>query len=138
MMPSLILRTAARLLLPLLILFSVFLTLRGHDAPGGAFVGGLVAAVAFALHALAFDAATTRRALRFGPLHLAAAGLLLATGTGALAIVAGRPFLTALWREWRLPGGAAIETGTPYLFEAGIYLAVFGMTVTAILRLSEE
>ena len=49
-----IFRTAARLLMPLLLLFSVFLLLRGHNEPGGGFVGGLVAAAAFALYAIAF------------------------------------------------------------------------------------
>jgi L-alanine-DL-glutamate epimerase-like enolase superfamily enzyme len=54
-MNSLILRTAARYLLPLLILFSIFLLFRGHNEPGGGFVAGLVAAAAFALYALAAD-----------------------------------------------------------------------------------
>ena len=46
-----IFRTAARLLMPLLLLFSVFLLFRGHNQPGGGFVGGLIAAAAFALYA---------------------------------------------------------------------------------------
>ncbi len=62
-MTSLILSTATRYMLPLLLLFSIFLLLRGHNEPGGGFVGGLVAAAAFALYAIAFDVATARRTL---------------------------------------------------------------------------
>ena len=62
-----IFRTAARLLMPLLLLFSVFLLLRGHNEPGGGFVGGLVAAAAFALYAIAFGTRRARQALVVSP-----------------------------------------------------------------------
>jgi multicomponent Na+:H+ antiporter subunit B len=55
-MTSLILKTTARFLMPFLLLFSVFLFLRGHNEPGGGFTGGLVAAAAFALYSIAFGA----------------------------------------------------------------------------------
>ena len=61
-MKPLILPTAARFLLPLLLLFSAFLLLRGHNAPGGGFAAGLVAAAAFALYAIATDVRAARRA----------------------------------------------------------------------------
>ena len=54
-MNSVILVTVSRLLTGLLLVFSVFLLLRGHNLPGGGFAGGLVAASAFVLHALAND-----------------------------------------------------------------------------------
>ena len=63
-MNSLLLRTAARFLVTLLLLFSIFLLLRGHNEPGGGFVGGLVAAGAFALYGLASNVVEARRALR--------------------------------------------------------------------------
>ena len=73
-----IFRTAARLLMPLLLVFSVFLLLRGHNQPGGGFVGGLVAAAAFALYAIAFGVHRARQALLVRPLTLLGAGLLIA------------------------------------------------------------
>ena len=73
-----IFRTAARLLMPLLLLFSVFLLLRGHNEPGGGFVGGLVAAAAFALYAIAFGVQRARQALLVKPMTLLGAGLLIA------------------------------------------------------------
>jgi multicomponent Na+:H+ antiporter subunit B len=66
-MTSLILSTAARYLLPLLLLFSLFILVRGHNEPGGGFIGGLIGAAAFALNAIAFDARSTRRTLRIDP-----------------------------------------------------------------------
>jgi multicomponent Na+:H+ antiporter subunit A len=75
---SLILQTATRMLMPLLLLFSVFLLIRGHNEPGGGFVGGLVAAAAFALYAMAFDTVSARRALRISQHALIGSGLRLA------------------------------------------------------------
>ena len=92
-----IFRTAARLLMPLLLLFSVFLLLRGHNEPGGGFVGGLVAAAAFALYAIAFGVQRARQALLVRPLTLLGAGLLIALLSGLPAVLRGQPFLTALW-----------------------------------------
>ena len=62
--------------MPLLLLFSVFLLLRGHNEPGGGFVGGLVAAAAFALYVIAFGVERARQALLVKPLTLLGAGLL--------------------------------------------------------------
>jgi multicomponent Na+:H+ antiporter subunit B len=130
---SLILRTATQFQIALLLLFSVFLLLRGHDAPGGGFVGGLVASAAFVLSALADGVAHARRLLRVDPRALVGVGLLVAAGSGALGLAAGRPFLTGLWVE--IAGG---PFGTPLLFDAGVYLVVVGVTLTIILSLAEE
>jgi multicomponent Na+:H+ antiporter subunit B len=134
---SLILRTASTFLLTLLLLFSVFLLLRGHDEPGGGFVGGLVAAAAFALYTLAYDVPTARRALRVKPRVLIAVGLLLAAGSGVVAMLGGRPFLTGVWGRVEL-GGAGRVLGTPLLFDAGVYLVVVGVVLLIVLPLAEE
>ena len=135
-MSSLILRTAARYLLPLLLLFSVFLLLRGHQEPGGGFVGGLVAAASFSLHAIAHGVDTARRSLRWGPRSFIGAGLLLAGASGASALLAGRPFLTAQWSKRPVP--ALGEVGTPLLFDAGVYLTVVGAVLLIVFSLMEE
>jgi multicomponent Na+:H+ antiporter subunit B len=137
-MISLILRTATRVLMTLLVVFSVFLLLRGHNEPGGGFVGGLVAAIAFALYAIAYDVAAARRLLRVEPRMLIGAGLLVAAGSGVAALATGRPFLTGLWST--LPGraGAELAVGTPLLFDIGVYLVVVGVTLTIVLALAEE
>jgi multicomponent Na+:H+ antiporter subunit A len=127
-----IFRTAARLLMPLLLLFAVFLLFRGHNQPGGGFVGGLVAAAAFALYAIAFGVANARQALLVRPLTLLGAGLLLALGSGVPAVLRGQPFLTAVWVSESLP------VGTPALFDVGVFLVVAGVVLMMVFSLAEE
>lgn len=137
-MISIILRTATQFLITLLLLFSVFLLLRGHNEPGGGFVGGLVAASAYALHALAYDVASTRVVLRFAPRSFIGVGLVIAVISGLLPLLFGRPFLTGLWAEIELPGGGVLDLGTPLLFDVGVYVTVIGVVLTIILALAEE
>ena len=127
-----IFRTAARLLMPLLLLFSVFLLLRGHNEPGGGFVGGLVAAAAFALYAIAFGTARARQALLVRPLTLLGAGLLIALVSGLPAVLRGQPFLTALWAS------GPVALGTPAIFDTGVFLVVAGVVLMMIFSLAEE
>ena len=136
-MDSLILRSAARLLLPLLLLFSIFLLLRGHQDPGGGFSGGLVAAAAFSLLAIATDVPTTRRTLRMSPRVFIGAGLLIATASGAAGLLGSGAFLTGLWADVPLPGGGSLAVGTPLLFDLGVYLVVIGVVLTIVFSLAE-
>ncbi len=135
---SFILRPATRLLLPLLLLFSLFLLLRGHNEPGGGFSAALVAASAFILYRFAFGARATRRALPGSTLALSGAGLLVALGSGVLSLLEGRPFMTGLWGQMVIPGFGELYVGTPLLFDVGVYLTVVGVTLSIILPLAEE
>jgi multicomponent Na+:H+ antiporter subunit A len=127
-----IFHTAARLLMPLLLLFSVFLLLRGHNEPGGGFVGGLIAAAAFALYGIAFGVQRARQALLVRPLTLLGAGLLLALVSGLPAVLSGKPFLEALWTS------GPVAVGTPLLFDVGVFLVVTGVVLMMIFTLAEE
>ncbi len=139
-MTSLILRTATSFMIPLLLLFSFFLLERGHNAAGGGFAGGLVAASSFILYSLAFGVGEARRFLIVHPRTLIALGLLIALGSGLLGMVLGYPYLTSwpLWGTLGVPGLVEVEVGPPYLFELGIYLVVIGSTLSIILPLEEE
>lgn len=136
-MPSLILQTASRLLQPLLLLISVFLLIRGHNEPGGGFVGGLMAAAAFALYAIAYDVPFARRALRIEPHVLIGGGLLCAMGSGVIAMAMGQPFLTSRWTslDWE---AIHFALGTPLLFDVGVYAVVLGVTTAIVFTLREE
>jgi multicomponent Na+:H+ antiporter subunit B len=134
---SLLLRTAARLLMPLLLVFAVFLLLRGHNEPGGGFVAGLVVAMALVLHAVSFGVPASRRVLMVDPSRLLGAGLLVALASGFPATLQGRPFMRAVWT--RLPtGGAAVDVGTPLLFDLGVCLVVIGFVLTIVFTLAED
>lgn len=133
---SLILSAATRYLMPLLLLFSFFLLLRGHNEPGGGFVGGLVAAAAFALYAFSFDVDRTRQLLRLDPRQLMSIGLLMAALSGMVAWLNQKPFLTALWSKqpWPVLG----KVGTPLLFDVGVYMVVLGVTLKIVFALADD
>ncbi len=134
-MKSVILETTTRFLMPVLIVFSVFLLLRGHNFPGGGFAGGLVAASAFALKALASGTASARSALRIDPRTLTGLGLAVALVSGFFGWPEGLPFLTGVWDLTPLP--VLGKPGTPLLFDFGVYLTVAGISLTIIFGLAE-
>ena len=135
-MTSSILQTAARVLMPLLLLFAVFLLLRGHNEPGGGFVGGLVVAASFVLYSISFGVAASRRALLVHPSKLLGVGLLVALVSGLPGLAAGLPFMTARWITVGT-GGSALALGTPLVFDVGVFLAVIGVVLTIVFTLAE-
>jgi multisubunit Na+/H+ antiporter MnhB subunit len=137
---SLILSTATRLLMPLILLLSVFVFFRGHNAPGGGFVGGLLAATAFALLEKAEGLAAARRALRFHPPSIAATGLGLALASGVWGGLEYGAFLKGVWPFVTVDEAGqkhGLPIGSIPLFDLGVYLVVLG-TVSGILFALEE
>lgn len=134
-MTSLILSVAMRLIFPLMLLFALFLLLRGHDAPGGGFVGGLVAAAAFALYAFATSVTRAQDALRRNTLRMIGLGLLCAGAAGLAGLLTGRPFLTALWSTANIP--VIGKPSSVLLFDSGVLLVVVGVTLTIVFAMAE-
>ncbi len=133
-MNTLILRETTRRLVALILVFSVFLLLRGHEHPGGGFVGGLVAAIAFSLYAFVFGPHAARGILRADPRAVGAVGLALAIGSGFVAsVLDGAPFLTGQWGTV-----AGLKIGTPVIFDVGVYLVVIGAVLTFVLGIKEQ
>ena len=137
-MGTLILKTATRLLVGLILVFSIYLLFRGHHSPGGGFIGALVAGTAFALFAISETPQAVRQALRIDPRLLTAAGLLVALVSGATAAVRNASFLTGLWWAWESNGHLHTLIGTPVIFDIGVYLTVLGSILTLVLALEEE
>ncbi|MDF7807907.1 Na+/H+ antiporter subunit B [Pontiellaceae bacterium B12219] len=137
-MTSIILRTSTRYMFPPLIVFSVYLLLRGHHFPGGGFVGGLFAGSAFALYALSFSVADARRALRLDPRDITAVGLAIALLSGIPPLFSNHAFLTGTWWEVPLPLGGVLDVGTPLIFDIGVYFVVLGVLLTVVFALGEE
>jgi multicomponent Na+:H+ antiporter subunit B len=124
-MRTLIFRTVAPYLTALMLMFSVFVLLRGHNEPGGGFIGGLIAASAFAIYGIAFGVPLVRQALYFHPMAVSGFGLLLATVSGLVSLAFGVPFLTGLWVSPTLLG-TTIDLSTVMFFDIGVYLVVVG------------
>ena len=139
MIDSLLLRTAARIIVPAQLLFSIVLLLRGHNEPGGGFIGGLLAAGAITLHGIANGMPAARALLRVTPQMLIAVGILAAAFSGVISLLAGLPFLTGIWGG-SMPTLVAgtLKFGTPLLFDIGVYLVVAGVGVLMILAVAEE
>ena len=136
-MPSVILTTATRILMPMLLLFSAFILFRGHNLPGGGFTGGLVASTTFILHSYAYGVERTRELLRISPRTLIAVGLLAALGSGCVSLISGNPFMTGMWGEVQINSDEIWHLGTPVFFDVGVYLVVIGAVLTIILSLAE-
>lgn len=137
-MSSLILRKAARYLFPVIILFSIYALLRGHNEPGGGFVGGLAAASAFVLYELAFDVKATKSILQVDSLSLIGWGLMISCGSGLFSMLSGQPFLTGQWMTISATPEWTIQVGLPLLFDVGVYLVVLGVTLAIILSLANH
>jgi multicomponent Na+:H+ antiporter subunit B len=134
---TLIFRTVAPFLTALMLLFSVFVLLRGHNEPGGGFIGGLIAASGLAIYGIARGVGAVRRALYFHPLSIAGFGLLLSTAAGLLSILFDVPFMTGLWIYPTLLG-AEVPLSSVMLFDIGVYLVVLGAITSIALALEEK
>lgn len=126
--------TASRWLMPLLLFMSILLLFRGHNEPGGGFIGGLVAGAAFSLRRLA----TARHPLHAQrkPLLLIAAGMLAALISTLPSVLREQVFMTGVWAGslW-VPLVGDTKLGTPFLFDVGVYLVVVGASLLIITRL---
>ena len=138
-MQSLILNNAARLFFVAMAAGSIFILLRGHNEPGGGFIGGLVMSAGFAVLALAFGVPTARRALIMHPVALAGLGLVLGIVSGFFAFLepGGAPFLTHQWATVSL-GITELKLGTTIIFDVGVFFAVVGSVLAILFRLHDE
>ena len=124
-MNTVIFRTIAPLIVGTMLVFSVYICLRGHNEPGGGFIGGLIAASAIAVLGMSSGRDAARRALRFDPIAIAASGVLLAASSGLLSLFTGSAFMTSIWLYLEL-GETTVPLSTPMFFDIGVYLVVLG------------
>ncbi len=131
------LRTVARLVLPIALLVSAYIFLRGHNLPGGGFIAGLITAVALILQYMAGGLvwAQARMLTAFRP--LIGAGVLIATATGLGSWLFGYPFLTSAHGHLHLPLVGEFELATAMLFDLGVYATVVGSTLLILANLGK-
>ncbi|MEM0899566.1 MAG: Na+/H+ antiporter subunit B [Pseudomonadota bacterium] len=136
-MRTLIFRTIAPYLSSLLILFSIFILLRGHNEPGGGFIGGLIGASALAVYGIACGVSPVRRAIRWHPMSIAGFGLFCAAIAGLMSLFVNVPFLTGLW-VYPTIFGEELKLSTTLIFDIGVYLVVLGSITSIALALEER
>jgi multicomponent K+:H+ antiporter subunit A len=137
----LMLKIVTRLLLPLAVLVTVHLFLRGHNLPGGGFIAGLVLAIAMVTLSIAHGEHWVNDRLLSDFRRWLAAGLLIATLTGAGSWMLGQPFLTSTYDYPVLALVGAVPLASASLFDLGVFLTVVGGTMvmlTAIGRLRAD
>jgi multisubunit Na+/H+ antiporter MnhB subunit len=122
---------------PLMLAGAVYLWLRGHNAPGGGFIGALVAVSATASYALVFGPSAARARIPLGPLGLSALGVFLAAASGIPALFRGNAFLTHVWADIPL-GVTELAVSTVMVFDLGVMLCVWGALGGFCLRLLED
>lgn len=135
-MNSVLLSTATRYLVPLLLALSLILLYRGHNLPGGGFIGGLMAATSVILYAYARGWAEAEKRLPIDPLFLMASGLALAMLSGLPGVFIGDMYMKGLWLPpFKVFLLGKVKLGTPFLFDVGVYLVVIGFAVKCALSL---
>ena len=139
-MKSVIFETGARLLVALIFVFSLFMLLRGHNLPGGGFIGGLLGAVSFIVYSLAKGPAEARKPLHMAPETIAAIGLGIALLAGLLSFFMGDPLFTG---QWFWIGGDSYDTAvfapnSILVFDIGVYLVVLGGILSLAFAFDEE
>ncbi|MCC0033991.1 MAG: Na(+)/H(+) antiporter subunit B [Hoeflea sp.] len=136
-MRTVIFRSIAPYLTSLMVLFSIFVLLRGHNEPGGGFIGGLIAASALAIYGIACGVAPVRRAIYFHPMAIAAFGLFMSGMAGVLSVFASVPYMSGLWIYPHL-FGVEIPLSSVLVFDVGVYLVVVGAISSIALALEER
>jgi multicomponent K+:H+ antiporter subunit A len=128
----------ARLLLPLVVVVAFHLFLRGHNAPGGGFVAGLVTSAGLLLQYLVSGAEWVEERVRLAPRSLIATGLLLAIATGTGAIVAGHPLLTSRIWHFELPIVGEVHLPSATFFDLGVFSLVVGSTLFMLVAIAHQ
>jgi multicomponent K+:H+ antiporter subunit A len=127
-----------RLLLPLAALVSIYFLVRGHNLPGGGFVGGLIMATAIVLQYMVGGIIWVEARPRIHPQYWIALGL-LAAGSAAMAVWwAAKPFLSSIAIDLHLPLIGAVHLSTVLLFDIGVYMLVIGATVLILVALAHQ
>ncbi|GAB2576930.1 monovalent cation/H+ antiporter subunit A [Nitrincola alkalisediminis] len=132
-----ILRTVSQSLLPLALLVSAYIFLRGHNMPGGGFIAGLITAVAIILQYIAHGVDWIKPRLKINYQWAIAIGVLIAAITGAGSWLFDRPFLTSWFDYFSLPLLGEFELASAIAFDLGVYITVVAATLLILANLGK-
>lgn len=132
-----LLETISQSLLPLALLVSFYIFLRGHNLPGGGFIAGLVTAVAFILQYIAHGSHWISERLTINYRRVIASGIAIALLTGIGSWFFGRPFMTTWFEYFDIPFIGKIELASALVFDIGVYITVVGSTLMILASLGK-
>lgn len=137
-MNSVILQLAAKYLKWLFIVFAVLALFRGHNSPGGGFIGGLMAGLAIVYKGFAFDSFGVKEHLQNMPGRLIAVGLFAIVLSFFPSLILGETIMTGIWLKIPLPLVGEFKLGSPFLFDIGVFFAVIGVTLMFVFSLTQK
>ncbi len=132
------LQVAAKILVFIILIFSVYILFAGHHNPGGGFIGGLITSSALVLLYLAFDLQSVRDIIPFPFNRIAAAGVITSVLTGTASMLLDLPFLFQSYTYVNLQLLGKTEIASALAFDLGVYMTVVGTTMTIITSISED
>lgn len=135
---SMIFEQVTRMIFHITLLVSVYVSLRGHNAPGGGFAGGLIAGAAFVFRILAGGEMERPAVARLSPVRLIASGLLLAVGTAVAPLLAGNELLESSIFHVDVPFIGDVKLVTSAVFDIGVYLLVIGVVILVLTNLASR
>jgi multicomponent Na+:H+ antiporter subunit B len=137
-MNSIILQIAARYLKWILLVFAVLALFRGHNHPGGGFIGGLMAGLAIVYRGFAYNAFQVKEELKDRPERYIALGLATILASIVPSLLKGVTLMSGLWITLPLPFGEGLKLGTPFLFDVGVFFTVIGVTLMFVFSLTQK
>ncbi|TLX73011.1 Na(+)/H(+) antiporter subunit B [Labilibacter sediminis] len=137
-MNSIILQIASKYLRIIFLLFAFIALFRGHNQPGGGFIGGLLAALYIVYDSLAFTSDQIKQQLKVRPESYMGVGLLCVLLSFLPSIVTGAPLMQGAWLSVDSSVFGEIKLGTPLLFDLGVFIAVMGVTLMFLFTLSTK
>ena len=137
-MNSIILQLAAKYLRWLFIIFAVLALIRGHNDPGGGFIGGLLAGLAIVYRGLAYDTFQVKERMQNIPEWFISGGLFTILLSFAPSLILGNTIMTGVWLKIPLPLVGELKLGSPFLFDIGVFFTVIGVTVMFVFSLTQK
>jgi multicomponent Na+:H+ antiporter subunit B len=137
-MNSVILQLAAKYLRWLLITFAVLALIRGHNEPGGGFIGGLMAGLAVVYRGFAFDAFQVKERLQNWTEWFIAGGLFIILLSFLPSLFLGKTLMTGVWVKIPIPLIGELKLGSPFLFDIGVFFTVIGVTLLFVFSLTQK
>src|SRR6056297_726027 len=137
-MNSIILQLAAKYLRWLFIIFAVLALIRGHNDPGGGFIGGLLAGLAIVYRGLAYDTFQVKERMQNIPEWFIAGGLFTILLSFAPSLILGNTIMTGIWLKIPLPLVGELKLGSPFLFDIGVFFTVIGVTVMFVFSSTQK
>lgn len=134
---NIILEKIVTLFMKVMMAFSLYLLIRGHNNPGGGFIAGIIASTGFIFFSIIHGTKEIQKIIKFKPQTFIGIGLLLVLFSAMLPVFFAREVQTGLWIHSNLPVLGPLHLGTPLIFDTGVYFVVIGVILTIVISIME-